>query len=142
MALGTVALAAGAAPAAAQRTLLDRAQVLGVASRIAKLDGESHPRQITLASGRLEAAIKVFDPHARPTAIGLQALGGANSIVDLVAMQGHFTSHGPHPHNTPEPKGAVLELILSARSGVVFAVSLAAKIPVALSRLGKVTRLR
>ena len=84
----------------------------------------------------------MFDPHAHPTALGLKALGGANSIVDLVAMHGRFTSSGSHPHNTPEPKGKVLEVIFSAHSGTVFAVSLAPRVPVPLSRLGRVTRLR
>jgi hypothetical protein len=139
--LGTLVLATAAPANSKPRAPLTHRQVLKIALRVAKLDGDSHPRQVRLASGRLEKAIKVFDPHAHPTARGLNALGGAKSIVYLVAMNGHFTSHGPHPHNRRQPKGRVLELIMNAHTGTVFAVSLGPKVPVALSRLGHVTRL-
>jgi hypothetical protein len=122
--------------------LLTPAQVLKVTLRVAKADGDAHPSNIMLASGRLARAVKVFDPHAHPTAAGLRALGGAATRVDLVAMHGRFTSHGPHPHNTAEPKGRVLELLLNAHTGIVFGVSLGPKLAAPLSRLGAVTQLR
>jgi hypothetical protein len=139
-----LALTVAAAPEArgAKSALLPPAQVLRIALRVARADGEPHPRNIALASGHLVAAVKVFDPHAHPTAAGLGALGGAGTRVDLVAMRGHFTSHGPHPHNRPEPKGTVLELLMNAHSGVVFGVSLGPKLAAPLSRLGAVTQLR
>lgn len=141
--LALIALGLAATPtfASARAKQLTHARVLAIALRIAKLDGDAHPSEIAAASGRLEEAIKVFDPHAHPTPSGLKALGGASSVVDLVAMHGHFTSNGP-PHNRPEPKGRVLELIFSAHSGTVFAVSLGSRVPVPLSRLGHVERLR
>jgi hypothetical protein len=129
------------AAATARSSLLSHARVRAIALRIAKLDGDSHPSQIALASGPLQKAVKVFDPHAHPTAAGLRALGGAKSIVDLVAMHGRFTSRGPHPRNRREPKGRVLELIFSAHSGTVFGVSLGPRLRVPLSRLGPVTAL-
>jgi hypothetical protein len=141
-ALVMVVLVAAAAAVPASGTRLTDAHVLEIALRVAKADGDAHPTRIELASGRLKAAVKVFDPHAHPTAAGLKALGGARSIVDLVAMHGRFTSHGPHPHNAPEPKGRVLELIMNAHSGTVFAVSLGPKVRVPLARLGRVTRLQ
>ncbi|HEV2980615.1 MAG TPA: hypothetical protein VGX51_04225 [Solirubrobacteraceae bacterium] len=140
--LVAMALAPAQSSAATRTKLLARAQVLKIALRVAKADGEARPTRIELASGKLKAAVKVFDPRAHPTAAGLRALGGAKSAVDVVAMRGHFTSHGPHPHNKPEPKGRALELIMNARTGTVFGVSLGPKVPVALSRLGHVTRLR
>jgi hypothetical protein len=141
-ALGALVLAAAAPASSASQARLSHAQVLKIALRVARADGDARPTRIELASGRLEVAVKVFDPRAHPTAHGLKALGGARSIVDLVAMHGRFASHGPHPHNRLEPKGRVLELIMNAHSGTVFGVSLAPKVPVPLSRLGHVTRLR
>jgi hypothetical protein len=137
-------LVSSSAPASGSSApkMLSGAQVLKVALHVAKLDGDARPSELAVASGPLEKAVKVFDPHAHPTKAGLEKLGGAKSLVDLVAMRGRFTSRGPHPHNRPEPKGRVLELIMSARSGVVFGVSLGPKVPVPLSRLGSVTRLR
>jgi hypothetical protein len=141
-ALGAASLAAAPAPAAAKSKLLSRAQVLKIALRVARVEGDAHPTRIELASGRLKAAIKVFDPHAHPTSAGLKALGGGKSTADVVAMHGRFTSTRPRPHNARAPKGKVLELIFSAHSGTVFALSLGPKVPVPLSRLGHVTRLR
>ena len=143
MALSALALAT--TPAWGLRSASPRltpAQVLKVALRVAKADADAHPSNIMLASGRLAVAVKVFDPHAHTTPYGLKALGGANSIVDLVAMHGQFTSHGPHPRNRPEPKGTVLELLMNARSGVVFGVSLGPKLAAPPSRLGTVRQLR
>jgi hypothetical protein len=140
--LGALTLAVHPAPGAGKLRVISHAQVLAIALRVARLDGDAHPSRVAVASGRLEKAVKVFDPEAHPTAFGLKALGGAKSVVDLVAMRGRFTSHGPHPHNRPEPKGRVLELIMDAQSGNVFAVSLGPKMPAPLSRLGPVTRLR
>jgi hypothetical protein len=122
--------------------VLTNAQVLRVVLRVAAADGERHPSEILLARGPLGRAVKVFDPQAHPTPSGLKALGGANSTVALIAMRGHFTSNGPHPNGRPEPKGRVLELLMNARSGVVFGVSLAPALKVSLLGLGAVTRLR
>jgi hypothetical protein len=141
-ALGTLVLATAGPATSATQTQLTHAQVLTRALRVAKADGDAHPTHIELASGRLEKAVKVFDPHAHPTALGLKVLGGATSIVDVVAMRGRFTSHRSHPHNRPEPKGRVLELIMNSHNGTVFGVSLGSNVPVPLSRLGSVTRLR
>jgi hypothetical protein len=141
-ALGSAALAASPALGFTNGKRLGPAQVLKIALRVANADGDPHPSRIELASGRLKAAVKVFDPHAHPTPAGLRALGGAKSTVDVVAMNGHFTSAGSHPRFKPQPKGKVLELIMNARSGVVFGVSLGPKVRVPLSRLGRVTRLR
>lgn len=141
-ACGTLVLATATPARATPRRPLNHAEVLKIALRGAKADGDAHPTSIELASGPLNAAVKVFDPRAHPTAAGLRALGGAKSVVDVVSMRGHFTSHGPHPHNRPEPKGKVLELIMNAHSGTVFGVSFAPKVPVPLSRLGHVMRLR
>jgi hypothetical protein len=141
-ALAALTFAASQAGAATIAKPLGHAQVLKIALRLAKLDGDSHPSQVMLASGHLQKAVKVFDPAAHPTRLGLEKLGGAKSLVDLVAMRGHFTSSGPHPIHTPKPKGKVLELIMNAHTGAVFGVSLGPKLRVPLSRLGPVTRLQ
>src|SRR5690554_4353956 len=128
------ALALGAAPAGAAKGAplrLSNAQVLRIALRVAGADGDAHPTGIAFARGRLAPAVRVFDPRAHPTARGLKALGGARSVVDLVAMHGRFKSKGSHPHS-----GRVLELIMNAHSGEVFGVSIGPTLLAQLSRLG------
>ena len=114
-------------------------QLLVIALPEAKLDGDAQPTETVIAKGRLVVALKVMNPRVTTPAARLEAAGGANSLVYLVAMHGHFVIHS-HPHGKPEPTGRVLELIIDAHTRFVSALSLKSKVPVPLSRLGRAKR--
>jgi hypothetical protein len=144
---------AGTAPTQAARPIITHKQALHIALRVARSYGSRHPRDILEATGRLVIAGEIFDepepgfPKApespairKAEAEVMNAEGGPNRLVDLLAMRGHFVKKA-QPGGFPGAEGRVLSLIIDARTGVVDGRGLVEQTP-DLSRLGHVTRLR
>jgi hypothetical protein len=124
-------------------TTVTLAQVRQIALREAARDRDPRPTRILVASGTLRAASRVISPdsvlYPHPTPAEEVEL---NSPYYLVLMRGHFKpiySHPPHAHGIGPV--TVIELLIGARPGGISGRSLGTKVPVPLSRLGKVTRL-
>jgi hypothetical protein len=117
--------------------VLAHRQVLQVALARAKRAGDPHPKRIEMASGPLKDAMSVSDPTS-----GLGPAVDGEELVDLVVMHGWFHVNGSPPRGRHIAPGRVLEVIVDAHSGFVQGLSLGNRLPVSLSRLGEVTRLR
>jgi hypothetical protein len=119
--------------AAAQLT---HKQVLRIALREAAHSRDPHPKRIEMATGSPRAALYVMEPRLTSGS----DLG--EEEVDLVVMHGRFEIDGSHPPHSRIAPGKVMELIVGAHTGFVTARSLSDHVPVPLSHLGPVTRLR
>jgi len=139
LAMGMLVLpAAGADPVSlASGAVLSNKQVLHIALGVAARSAEPHPKRIEMASGSLKDATSVTDPTG-----GLGSIENANEEVDLVVMHGYFQIDGSPPHGRSIAPGTVFALIINAHTGTIQEISLANRLPVPLSRLGPVTRLR
>jgi hypothetical protein len=119
------------------------ADVRQIALREAATSRDPHPTSILAAKGTLRAASRVMSPdgvlYPHPTPAEEVEL---NSPYYLVLMRGHFKPIYSHPpHARPLGRITVIELLIAARQGGISGRSLGTKVPVPLSRLGKVTRL-
>jgi len=90
-----------------------------------------------MVSGSLRAATGVTDPTG-----GLGSAVNGQEVVDLVVMHGYFHVNGSPPRGHHIAPGKVLELIIDAHTGFVQGLTLSDEVPVPLSQLGPVTRLR
>jgi hypothetical protein len=111
--------------------------VLNIALTEARDSADHHPKRIEMATGLLKDAVKVMDPTS-----GLGPVIDGRQVVDMVVMHGYFHVNAPHPSHSRIAPGKVMELIIGAHTGFVQARSLGNKVPVPLSHLGRVTRLR
>jgi len=93
-----------------------------------------------MAAGTVERASKVQDPN-----LTYMSSAEANGVAYLVAMHGHFHYNGPQPpprHHREKLRAIpVMELIIN-EDGLVASKAWMPKVPVPLSHLGPVTRLR
>jgi hypothetical protein len=139
--LVAIMLAAHVASAdpASQETgpVLTHKQVLQIALTEAKRSADPHPKRIEMASGSLKVATSVTDPTGR-----LGSGVNEKEAVDLVVMHGHFQVNGSPPLGRHIAPGKVLELIVGAHTGFVQELTSGNDVPVPLSHLGPVTRLR
>ena len=128
-----------AADSASRETgpVLTHKQVLQIALTEAKRSADPHPKRIEMVSGSLRAATGVTDPTG-----GLGSAVNGQEVVDLVVMHGYFHVNGSPPRGHHIAPGKVLELIIDAHTGFVQGLTLSDEVPVPLSQLGPVTRLR
>jgi hypothetical protein len=117
--------------------VLTHKQVLEIALREAVRSRDPHPKRIEMASGSLKDATSVTDPSG-----GLGSAVDGKEMVYVVVMHGYFHVNGSPPRGRSIAPGKVLELIIGAYTGFVQERSLSNKVPVPLSRLGPVTRVR
>jgi hypothetical protein len=138
---GALAALALAAPAGADVVLGARG-VEGVARRVARHWGEPDPTRIEYASGSLAQAMTVVG-SGRDSTLNLHttAPGTPGSLVDVVAVKGHFSANVSVPRGSRPPTGTVMELVIDAHSAFVEVRRLSDRLPAPLSRLGPVRRL-
>lgn len=117
--------------------VLTHKQVLQIALTEAKRSADPHPKRIEMAGGSLKVATSVTDPTGR-----LGAAVNGKEAVDLVVMHGYFHVNGSPPLGHHIAPGKILELIIGAHTGFVQELTLSDDVPVPLSQLGPVTRLR
>ncbi len=136
-AIALVAQMAAAAPASQPTgSELTHKQVFHIALVEASRARDPRPKRIEMASGTQGAAMKVMEPRGEGSALSSQL------PVDLVVVHGYFHVIGSPPRGDHIAPGKVLELMIDAHSGFVLGLSLSDTVPVSLSRLGPVTRLR
>lgn len=147
--VAVLALMASSVPALADGSsgaVLGARGVEGVARRAAKRWGEKHPQKIAYTTAALAPGRKVADGEApgRPLAApdsGSPA-GDPTSLVDVIAVWGHFTANASPPRGAKAPTGTVLELVVDAHTGAIETRSLSDRVRVPLSRLGTVHRIQ
>lgn len=112
--------------------------VLNIALTAAKDSQDPDPIRIEMATGPLKRAWHVLEPEAK-----FGTLENAKEVVDLVVIHGYFHLSGTHPPPGHEVKpGKIMCLILNAQTGMLRGRSLSDAMPLPLSRLGRVVRLR
>src|SRR4051812_14871084 len=144
-----LASAACSAPAYADGSsgaVLGARGVEGVARSAAKRWGEKHPQRIAYTTAALASGRKVAAGEAPGTPLvapdsGAPA-GAPTSLVDVIAVSGHFTAKGSPPRGARIQPGTVLELVVDAHTGAIEMRSLSDRVRVPLSRLGTVHRIQ
>jgi hypothetical protein len=146
--VAAVVLLAWSAPAYADGSsgaVLGARGVEGIARHAAKQWGEKHPQRIAYTTAALAPAMKVAAGEAPATPLvapdSESPAGDPASLVDVVAVWGHFTANVHPPRGAKAPTGTVLELVVDAHTGAIESRSLSDRVRVPLSRLGKVHRL-
>jgi hypothetical protein len=137
MALLATQMAEGEPTPQATGPEISHKQVLHIALVEARNSADKHPKRIEMASGTLKDATSVTDPAG-----GLGSAVNGEEPVDVVVMHGYFHVNGSPPRGDSIAPGKVLELIIDAHAGFVQGLSLSDNVPVPLSHLGPVTRLR
>jgi hypothetical protein len=137
-----IALIASVSALAATDQSISSAQISKIMQRASKADQETRPTGIMFAIGPLKTALNVMDPSSANLYSPIGEPRSASSLVDLVVAHGIFTSNGSHPRGVQSPKGRILELVIDAHTGFVEAKGLMMKVPIPLSRLGHVERIR
>jgi hypothetical protein len=136
MLAASIATASSTSPQATG-VALTHEQVLQIALREARRSRDPHPKRIEMATGSPAVAMSVMEPTIK-SATGV----GGGEAVDLVVMHGYFHIDASPPPGRRIAPGKVIELMIGAYSGSREARSLSDRVPVPLSELGPVTRLR